>query len=98
MLGPSQLSDAADEQAGQNPVQPGFSSFTPLNFQYQWGSNFEVESSLNSSSKASTMTPRHSQASLGATTVEEVALHHLFIHPFLKKQIKNVFFYVFHLF
>jgi hypothetical protein len=57
MLGPSQFSDAADEQAGQNPVQPGFSSFTPLNFQYQWGSNFEVESSLNSPSKASTVTP-----------------------------------------
>jgi hypothetical protein len=50
MLGPSQFSDVADEQAGQNPVQPGFSSFTPLNFQYQWGSNFEVESSLNSPS------------------------------------------------
>lgn len=58
LLGPSQLADADDGQVDLNPVQPGFSSFTPPDFEYQWGSNFEVGSSSNPPRKSSTVTPR----------------------------------------
>jgi hypothetical protein len=41
------LDEDEDDEVEQNPIQPGFSSFTAPDFQYKWGSNFEVGSSSN---------------------------------------------------